>query len=176
MAKIPKAFNKKDHGEMGSFEALPRDDYHVKVKDSKVKDNKARVAALKEGNDIPGKVTTLVFEVQEGEFKGRLLFDGMNLEHTSDQSVEIAFKELNSIKKACGIDGDLNETEELHGKELIMSVKEVPATAQYPASNEATGYHSLKGVKKPKATKGKAEKSGKKDKKGKKKKGPKVKF
>lgn len=148
MAKLPGKFNADEHEEMGSFDAIPVGKYNVKVSGNKKKDNKARTAALKEGNDIPGSVYTVVFEVLAGEHKGRLLFTAMNLEHTSDQTVKIAEQELTSIIKACG-KTIISDLDELIGCELSVDVTVEPATAQYPAKNRIKKYESIKGVARP---------------------------
>ena len=158
MAKLGKQFNSKDHGEMGEFKVLPLsgNPYRVKICKAKVKDNKARIAALKEGNDIPGKVYTFPLQVTEGEGKGSFVFVGLNLEHTSAQTVDIAYSHLNSMAKAAGVES-FEDTDDLTGKEILIDVKIVAATSSYPEKNEVKQYHSLKGVAKPSKPSGKKE-------------------
>ena len=140
MAKLPSKFNADEHEEMGSYDAIPQGEYELKVSGNKKKDNKAKVAAAERGDNIPGSVYTITFEITSGEYKGRLLFMGLNLEHTSAQTTDIAFRELASLTKACGI-----------GCELLASVGVVPATAQYPASNKVKSCKALKNVAVPSA-------------------------
>lgn len=147
MAKLPSKFNADDHEDMGNFEAIDAGEYQLKISGNKKKDNKAKVAAASQGEKIEGSVYTITFEVTSGKFKSRLLFVGLNLEHTSKQTVEIAYKELKAIAVACG-KKVVNDLDELNGLELMGTVKVVAATSQYPASNKITKYSSLKGAAK----------------------------
>lgn len=152
MAKLPGKFNAEDHEEMGTYDAIPAGKYPVKVSGNKVKDNKAKIAAAKEGKTIPGSVYTISFEITEGQYKGRILFTGLNLEHTSEQTVDLAYRELTSITKACGKTTVL-DLDELNGCDLTVTVKVVEATPKYPASNKISKYEPLKGAAKPNAGK-----------------------
>ena len=115
-----------------------------------MKDNKAKIAAAEQGKVIDGTVYTIIFEVSSGQYKGRLFFMGLNLAHTSAQTVDIANRELGGIVRSCGKstlkDDDLDD---LIDDELVVTVAVVPATAQYPASNKIKSSKPLKGVAKP---------------------------
>lgn len=152
MAQLPSKFNADEHEEMGSYDAIPQGEYELKVSGNKKKDNKAKVAAAERGDNIPGSVYTITFEITSGEYKGRLLFMGLNLEHTSAQTTDIAFRELASLTKACGkVQLKDNDLDDLIGCELLASVGVVPATAQYPASNKVKSCKPLKNVAVPSA-------------------------
>lgn len=148
MAKLPGKFNADDHDEMGNFDAVPVGKYHVKVKKSELKDTKAKIDAKKKGQEIKGSVLGFSFEVVSGEYKGRLLFTNLNIENENAQTVEIAEKELTSIAIACG-KKIFDDTDELNGREMLVTVKIEPATAQYPAKNKITKYEPAKGVAVP---------------------------
>jgi len=55
---------------------------------------------------------TAKFQVVEGEFKGRIIFENYLLEHSNPKVPEITFKKLDSYGKAIGLSnglGDLND-------------------------------------------------------------------
>jgi len=161
MAKLNKKFNTGDHDEMRDFEAVPLGDYHVKVKSSELKDTKAKIEAKEKGKKVKGQRLGFQFQVMEGQYKGRILFANLNLENENEDTVRMAEEEFTSICLACG-KKTVEDTDELNGIELIMSVKVKPKTAQYPAQNVSTGYAPLKGAKSPSG--GKDKKKGKKKK------------
>jgi hypothetical protein len=141
MAQLPGAFNPKDHDEMGSYEALPIGDYVAKITESE----------KKESNRSPGNYYwKLTFEIIEGKAKGRKVWTNLNLINRNPDAVEIAQRELTSICKACGV-GAIENTDELHGKPLVITLKMVPATPKYPESNAISGYKRVEGLATPSA-------------------------
>jgi len=157
MAKLGKRFSADDHEEMKSFEALPADDYKVKVKSSDLKDTKAKIEAKEKGKKIKGKRLSFQFEVTEGKYKGRILFTNLNIENDNEDTVRMADEEFTSILLACG-KRSVEDTDELNGIELVMSVRIKPASAQYAAQNVSTGYAPLAGSAKPSSGKDKKKK------------------
>ena len=162
MAKLGKRFKSAKHGEMQEDFVLPisENPYLCKIGEVTVRDTKARKEAIEKGKKPPaGKIYGFPFKVISGEYKGRTIFSNLNLENPSDQAVEIAFKELNSIAKAVGVES-FDDTDELTGKEILVHVKVIPATANFPEKNEVRKYEAVKGTKKPSKKPGK--KKGKK--------------
>lgn len=142
MAQLPGAFNPNDHDEMGTYEALPVGDYPAKITNSQ----------KKESNRTPGNFYwKLEFEITEGKAKGRKVWTNLNLINRNSDAVEIANRELTSICKACGV-GAINDTEELHGRPLIITLKVVPSTPKYPESNAISGYKRIAGLATPTPT------------------------
>lgn len=146
--KLGQKFNANSVEEMNSFDAVPADEYHLKVKSSKSKDNKAKIAAAANGETIKGTICNFTFEIMAGPFKGRLLFTNLNLEHTSPQTEDFAYRELGSICKAVGR-LNIEETDELNGGEFMAKVVVTPKTTKYPEGNEIKKYMPLKGIAKP---------------------------
>lgn len=133
MAVLGKAFDASQHEDMNSgFEPLPKGDYVSVVKESDIK-----VTAKK-----TGKFIKLKFEVISGEFKGRFFWNNINFINPNDMTEEIAAKELGTLCRACGIRGPLQDTKQLHGKPIIVSLKITPANKDYPPGNAPTGYVS----------------------------------
>ena len=139
MAKLPGAFNADEHEELGDFSAIPAGEYHVKVKDSEMARN---------GKDT-GDLLKFKFEIQDGEYKGRILFANLNITHNNPTAQEIAEKTLATICKAVGL-VSIEDTEELHGCELMAKVIKKPASAQYAEGNEIKNYSAIEGVAQPK--------------------------
>lgn len=135
MAVLPKAFNSEGNKEgLGSFEAMPAGDYVVSIIKSEMKET-----AAKNGNYL-----MLQMKVIAGEFKGRMIFENLNLDNPNPTAVEIAYKTLNSICQAVGKVG-VQDSQELHGIPFVTRLKVVPKTPQYPASNSCTGFKKYEG-------------------------------
>jgi len=98
---------------LGTFEPLPVGTYVVVVTDSDHKD----VSTKK------GTMFTFTYEVvQEGEYKGRLIFDNMIDKHESARAAQIGLQKLKAIMNECG-KPQAKETKELHGIPFELSVK-----------------------------------------------------
>ena len=141
MAKLPAAFNSEDHDDIDSYEAIPANDYHVKIIESSMAENSKKT----------GSYVKFKFKIMTGEYKGRLLFTNLNLVHSNPQAVEIAEKTLATMLRACG-KVSIEDTDELHGCELMAKVTIKPASAQYPAGNEVKNYSAIDGLAQPKQT------------------------
>jgi len=135
-------FNVNEHKELDDFSAIPADDYVGKVIESKNVRNKKDT----------GSYLKLTFEITEGEFKGRKLWNNLNLDHTTAEAVEIAERTLATIMKACGKVA-IEDSDELHGIEMTLRVVKKVATPNYPESNEIKNYYILDGVASPSSTK-----------------------
>lgn len=103
---------------------------------------------MKPTSDGSGQYMELVSEVSDGQYKGRKLFDRLNLMNNNATTVEIAYKTLKAIYNACG-KVRVNDSAELHGIPLKVKVKLRPtrtdeATGKtYEASNEVGGYDHI---------------------------------
>jgi len=95
---------------------------------------------LKTTNDKTGKYIALTFRVVEGEHEGRLVFTNLNIVNKSDTAVKLARADLKAICGAVGIDGELEDTEDLHNIPLAIKVSVKAETAQWPAKNEIKSY------------------------------------
>lgn len=111
------------------FDPLPAGDYNAIITESETKLTK----------DGSGQYLQIKLEVQSGEFAGRILFDRLNLWNNNRQAQEIAQRSLSQICHAVGV-LQVNDSQELHNKPLIATVKIRPARDNYEASNEIKGY------------------------------------
>lgn len=129
MAQLPDVFNAKDNEKMGGFEPIPAGWYLAQITKSEMKATKAGT----------GKYLTCQLKVLDGEFKGRYLFNLLNLINPNQTAVEIAQKELASMCEACGLD-EIEDSTELHGIDMAIRVSIKPADANYPPKNEIKAY------------------------------------
>ena len=112
-----------------AFTPLPAGDYQAIITESETK-------ATKDGQ---GQYLQLKLQIQGGEFAGRVLFDRLNLWNNNQQSQEIAQRALSAICHAVGI-LQVGDSQELHNRPLIATVKVKPASGNYEANNEIKGY------------------------------------
>lgn len=153
MAKLPGTFNTKTvENRMGSFEAIPADEYAAKIKKAERLPTNANKRANGDNKRLIAQGPhrhSLVWEITEGKYKGRLVYQNLNLEHEKDNVREIAEGELATIVEACG-KVSIEDTDEIVGIECTIKVGIQEATAANPRSNNIKNVKSLKGAKKPK--------------------------
>lgn len=138
MASLPGSFNADDHGDMG-FEPIPKDNYVLQIVESDYKPNSNR----------NGHFLSLKMEVQEGEYKGRIIYRNLNLDNPSSKAVEIANKELATICRACSKTRGIEDSEELHGIDFIASIVVKKGSGDSADQNEVQSYKPLSGAERP---------------------------
>lgn len=111
---------------------------------------KITVAEIKPTNDGSGKRLNLQFKILGGEFDGRVVFAGLNIENKSEQAQKIAQGELSAICHAINV-LKLTSTDQLLEKPLRIKVKIKAATMEngaekYPARNEIDSYEAVSGT------------------------------
>jgi hypothetical protein len=124
-----------------SFAAIPSGDYPAQIL-------KTEMRATKDGN---GQYLWLEHEIIDGDFKGRLLWNNLNLVNASAEAVQIARRQLSAICHAIG-EMNVTDSEQLHFKPFIVSVKLKPAGFREKngyvttdAKNEIGGYKAASG-------------------------------
>lgn len=120
--------------EGASYELIPPGDYPMQCIGVELKSTNAG-----------GKRIAAKFEVTEGEYAGRKVFENFNIQHSNHQTVEIALKGIKQWVKACGGTGDERLTmgllAGLEGREFIASLKiEKDKTGQYGDQNRIRSY------------------------------------
>lgn len=124
------------------LEPIPSGKYAAMMTDSDCKPNS-------KGTGLRMPVT---FQILDGEFKGRKVFDGLNIQHENPVAQQIGQEQLSAICHAVGHLGQLEDTSQLHGKPLLLTVGFVgeqtdAATGKtYKAKNEINGYEPLAGA------------------------------
>ena len=111
------------------FEAIPAGKYVAMIVESEMKPTKAGDGAFLE----------LVFQIVEGEFKGRKLWSRLNLENANPLAVQIARAELSAICRAVGVMAP-NDSVELHDLPLLITVKCRKREDTGDIVNEVKGY------------------------------------
>jgi hypothetical protein len=96
------------------------------------------VVPLKSGNGTGLKLT---FEVIDGPYKGRRVWENLNIQHTNDDTQRIAQSQLSALCHAVNVI-KLQDTASLHLKPVIIKVVVREAQGQYQASNNIKGYES----------------------------------
>ena len=99
------------------------------------------VQPLKSGN---GEGLKLTFEVIDGQFKGRKVYENLNTRHTSEDTQRIAQSQLSALCHAVNVI-KLMDTAALHFKPVRINVTVREAVGQYKASNNIKGYEAAGG-------------------------------
>ena len=105
------------------------------------------VQPLKSGN---GEGLKLTFEIMDGQFKGRKVWENLNIRHSNEDTQRIAQSQLSALCHAVNVI-KLMDTAALHFKPVRINVTVREAQGQYKASNNIKGYESAGGVSAPAA-------------------------
>jgi hypothetical protein len=97
------------------------------------------VQPLKSGN---GEGLKLTFEIIDGQFKGRKVWENLNIRHTSEDTQRIAQSQLSALCHAVNVI-KLMDTAALHFKPVRINVTVREAVGQYKASNNIKGYEAV---------------------------------
>ena len=111
------------------FEPIPADKYLAVITDSEMK-------ATKNGN---GYYLELTFQVIDGPYKNRLIWERLNLHNPNEQAVQIAQGELSAICRAVGV-MQPKDSIELHNLPLLATVKCKKREDTGDLVNEIKGY------------------------------------
>ena len=111
------------------FAPVPNGDYPVVITESEVKPTK----------DGAGQHLQLTLEVIDGHYKGRKIWDRLNLWNKNSTAVEIAQRALSQICHAIGV-LQVQDTVMLHNKPLVATLAVRAAGGGYDESNDVKGY------------------------------------
>jgi hypothetical protein len=111
------------------FAPVPNGDYPVVITESEVKPTK----------DGAGQYLQLTLEVIDGHYKGRKIWDRLNLWNKNSTAVEIAQRALSQICHAIGV-LQVQDTVMLHNKPLVATLAVRAAGGGYDESNDVKGY------------------------------------
>lgn len=126
-------FNANEH-EPVSFDVMPVGDYEVVITSSEMKPT-----------STGGQMLVLEFQVVNGDYQNRKLWDRLNLINNSANSaktMQIAKGTLSSICRAVGV-LEPKDSAELHNKLLLAKVAVRPAHDGYDESNVIKSYKAL---------------------------------
>jgi hypothetical protein len=115
------------------FEPLPKGDYPVVAINSGFEENSKKT----------GEFLKFELEVIDGPFRGRRLFDRLNLKNQNEKAVKIAQATLSSICRAVGVLRP-RDSSELHNKPMIAKVDVEPREDKPGAfSNKVSNYEAI---------------------------------
>lgn len=130
MAQLPSVFDAKNQEKQTEFEPIPAQ----WVVGEAVKSEYKQTAA-KTGHYLTYQIKVIAPE----EYKGRMVFNLMNLDNLNQTAVEIANKEFASMCEACGVD-ECEDSTELHGIPFAMRLGIKPGDANWPPKNVIKAY------------------------------------
>ena len=119
---------------------LPAGTYLAHITESDIRD-------LSSGN---GKGLKLTFEIIDGQFKGRKVWENLNIQHTNEDTQRISQSQLSALCHAVNVI-KLLDTAALHFKPVRINVTVREAQGQYKASNNIKGYEAAGAVAAPAA-------------------------
>lgn len=114
----------------GSFEPIPAGEYPAILVHSEKKPTK----------DGTGARLELKFQILNGPYQNRTLFDGLNIINKSAQAQQIGRGQLKALCLACGVP-DPNDSAELHNRPLNIRVA-IGKDQNGNPRNEIKGYKS----------------------------------
>lgn len=129
-----------DGTESGTYTPLPPDDYTVLMES-------AEMVPTKDGTGLMLKVK---FQVLEGQYKGRLIFDNWTYKNNSEVAQNIGRGKITSLSKACGYtEGQIvKDTADLCNKPVLAKVV-VQTQADWPARNVVQAFKPVNAGVKP---------------------------
>ena len=111
------------------YAPIPAGDYKAMITESEMKPTRAGT----------GQYLQLVWEIIDGPHADRKIWDRLNLVNPNPTAVSIAQQDLASICRAVGVN-KISDTEELHYKEVIVTVTIRKGDNGYEDSNEIKAY------------------------------------
>lgn len=136
MAQLPGGgFDANEVDPTSQFDPIPSGDYPMMITESELKPTKK--------ND--GSYLQMTIEVIDGQYKGRKVWERLNLDNPNETAREIAYRTLSAICHAVG-KMQVADSSELHNLPFIGTVKFKPADGQYDAGNEMKGYKKYQGA------------------------------
>jgi hypothetical protein len=114
------------------FDPVPAGWYNVMVDE----------AEMKPTRDGAGTRLNVRYVVLDGQYQGRKVYHGLNLQHSNPQTVESAYKQRSALCHAIGR-LQIQATEHLLQVPLKIKVKVRPADGQYDEQNDITQWKNI---------------------------------
>lgn len=124
MAQFGNTFDATGVAPAQTFELLPPGSYKAQIVDSE----------LRVTRNGTGKFLWIMLDILEGPYRGRKLFDQLNLVNPNPITVEMAQRTLSSICHAVG-QLQVTDSEQLHLKPMTIAVSIEPAKNGYGERN-----------------------------------------
>ena len=119
-----------------SFDAIPAGEYPAIIISSEMKETQAK----------NGEYLELCLKIIGDKYKGRLVWDRLNLKNNSPKAVQIAEGTLAAICRSVNPPVmHPKDSSELHDKPLLIKVSVRPATESYGETNDVKAYKPISG-------------------------------
>jgi len=127
------SFTQEDLGQ-DSFAPIPAGNYVAQIINSEIKENRNG-----------GRRLSVTFEIVDGDYSGRLIFENLNLWHDNQDTVRIAKQQLARICNAIGLT-HVGDSSELHNRPMAIRVGiREDKTGQYDPQNNIKAYSAIAG-------------------------------
>jgi len=129
---------------VGQNDPLPLGEYTVIITDSEI--NPTKKDKDKPASEQRNKYLQFVYEIVDGEYKGKKLWDRLNIMNETVTAQEIAKRSLSSICRSVGVIHP-KETNELHNIPFVVKVGIRAASGDFAATNTIKEYKRCDGRK-----------------------------
>ena len=121
------------------YPPLPDGEYSVKL---------SRFLGQKRTGNDNGDIVNVSYQVTDGDFKNRIVWDSFLISHTNMTAAGIGLKNLDNLLKSIGVHGgfeaignDSGKIEEFLDREFIVKLKtEIPKDPKYKPRNKVVSY------------------------------------
>lgn len=128
-------FNAGDVAPQNNYDPIPPNKYLCMITDSKIAPNAKNT----------GTLLTLTWEViEEGPYKGSMIFDNLNVQHQNAKAQEISQRQLSAICHATGV-MNVSDSVQLHNIPVIVKV-DIERSEGYSPKNITKGYEAYGGT------------------------------
>lgn len=111
-----------------SFDVLPKGKYLGMAVASQIKPTKSG----------SGEYLEITFEVIDGRFKGRKVWERLNIRNSNKKAEEISQRQLSALCRAIGV-LNLSDTDQLHNVPVMLDV-DIEQREGYDPQNRVKGY------------------------------------
>lgn len=137
MAYLGQAFDPSTVEPAQDYEPVPAGEYVAMIIDSEMRPTRTG-----------GEMLSLTHQIIEGEFRGRLVWESLNLVNSNPKTVSIAQGHLSAICHAVGITQAIQDSAALHNKPLAIRI-EVDAQEGYKPRNRVKAWKALEAPPSP---------------------------
>lgn len=127
-------FNARTVEPSAGFDPLPEGWYNARMIESEIKPTKAG----------DGSMLAVQFEIIDGQYANRRIFNNYNIENKNPVAVKIAYEQLSAFAWCVGVP-DLQDSTMAHNIPLQIKLKVRPAKDGYEASNDISDYRNQHG-------------------------------
>jgi hypothetical protein len=131
MAYLGSAFDPGSVEPAQDFEPVPAGEYVAMITDSEMRPTRTG-----------GQMLSLTHQIIEGEFKGRLVWESLNLVNSNPKTVSIAQGHLSAICHAVGVTQAIQDSDMLHNRPMAIRI-EVDAQEGYKPRNRIKAWKAI---------------------------------